>query len=100
MSKVVEGLFYSKIGQTLMAALGVKTPLDLKRFASGDKWVKGNIAVTRDTSEAVKIALTSSTINSVIFDENSVEIYQGMLLDATEYKTISDLKGLKNFFSQ
>jgi 3-oxoacyl-[acyl-carrier protein] reductase len=99
MSKVLEGLFYSKLGQTLMGTLGVKTPLELNRFSSSDKWVVGNIAITQHTSEAVKSALNNSSIDSVIFDQSSKEIYQGMLLDATDYKTINDLKGLKTLFS-
>jgi 3-oxoacyl-[acyl-carrier protein] reductase len=99
MSKVLEGLFYSKVGQTLMGALGVKAPLDLNRFSPTDIWVQGKIAIGQNASDEIKSALMVSAIDTVVFDKDSTDIYQGMLLDATNYKTINDLKGLKDLFS-
>jgi 3-oxoacyl-[acyl-carrier protein] reductase len=99
MSKVLEGLFYSKVGQTLMGALGVKAPLDLNRFSPTDTWVQGKIAIGQNASDEIKSALMVSAIDTVVFDKDSTDIYQGMLLDATNYKTINDLKGLKYLFS-
>jgi hypothetical protein len=99
MSKVLEGLFYSKVGQTLIGALGVKAPLDLNRFSPADIWVQGKIAITQDASNGIKSVLMISSIDTVIFDKDSTDTYQGMLLDATDYKTINDLMGLKDLLS-
>jgi 3-oxoacyl-[acyl-carrier protein] reductase len=99
MSKVLEGLFYSKVGQTLMGALGVKAPLDLNRFSPTDIWVQGKIAISQNASDSIKSALMVSAIDTVVFDKDSTDIYQGMLLDAADYKTINDLKKLKDLFS-
>jgi 3-oxoacyl-[acyl-carrier protein] reductase len=99
MSKVLEGLFYSKVGQSLMGALGVKAPLELNRFKTSSQWVKGNIALASHANDTLKSALDSSAIDSSEFDADSDEIYQGMLLDATHYQSVEDLQGLKTLFS-
>lgn len=99
MSKVLEGLFYSKVGQSLISALGVKPALDLHRFQPSKKWVTGTIAVASANSDPLTAALDQCDIDSVIFDQDSEGQFQGMLLDATEYKTVADLQGLKQLFS-
>ena len=99
MSKVLEGLFYSKVGQSIIGALGVKPALELNRFQPSNKWVAGTIAVASDNSAPLKAALEQCNIDSVVFNQDSDEQFQGMLLDATEYKTVTDLQGLKQLFS-
>lgn len=99
MSKVLEGLFYSKVGQSIIGALGVKPALELNRFQTSNKWVAGTIAVASDNSAPLKAALEQCNIDSVVFNQDSDEQFQGMLLDATEYKTVTDLQGLKQLFS-
>ena len=99
MSKVLEGLFYSKVGQSLMSALGVKPAIELNRFQASNKWVSGTIAVASENSTALQNALETCSIDSVIFNEATEDKYQGMLLDATEYKTVADLEALKRLFS-
>jgi len=99
MSKVLEGLFYSKVGQSLMGALGVKPAIDLNRFQPSEKWVSGTIALASNKNTELQNALNASAIDCELFDESSDKQYQGMLLDACDYKAVRDLDGLKHLFA-
>ncbi len=99
MSKVLESLFYSKVGQSLMSALGVKPALNLNRFETSKQWVNGTIAIASTASTQLQSALSASNIEVKLFDTDSDEVYQGILLDATDYKTVGDLAKLKQIFS-
>ena len=99
MSKVLESLFYSKVGQSLMSALGVKPALNLNRFETSKQWVNGTIAIASTASTQLQNALIEANIDVKLFDEGSNEIYQGILLDATDFKTVGDLAKLKQIFS-
>lgn len=99
MSKVLENLFYSKAGQRLIAALGVKPAVKLNRFTPSNKWVDGQIALAAEASSAFTQVLSSASIDTCVFDENSEQQYKGMILDATDYNKVADLKRLKTLFS-
>lgn len=99
MSKVLENLFYSKVGQSIMSALGVKPALPLNRFKADKQWVKGTIAIGSNTSAPLKDALQSAGIITQVFEQDADTLYQGMVLDATTFTRVSDLATLKSLFS-
>lgn len=100
MSKIIEGLFYSKLGQSLMSAVGVKTPHPIKRYEGEVPWVKECVLLAHRASDALNKVLAEAQIQHQVF-ENAVNDPCGALLfDATELETIEQLEALKTFFSQ
>ena len=99
MSKILENLFYSKMGQSLLSAAGVKQPLDLKRFEPSKQWVSSPVALAETPSPALESVLNAAQIPWQVLggDETSVD---AMLFDATGLTRISELTALKTFFSQ
>jgi len=100
MSKMIENLFYSKMGQTLMNAVGVKKPLTLQRYQGETPWVKGEVLLAHEASHALQQVLKDAEIKSQVFSEEDSSSYDALLMDATEFKTIEQLQSLKTFFSQ
>jgi 3-oxoacyl-[acyl-carrier protein] reductase len=99
MSKILENIFYSKMGQSLLSAVGVKPPLDLKRFEPTKQWVSSPVALAETPSPALESVLNAAQIPWQVLgdDETSAD---AMLFDATGLTRISDLTALKTFFSQ
>ena len=99
MSKILENLFYSKMGQSLLSAVGVKPPLDLKRFEPTKQWVSSPVALAEAPSTALESVLNAAQISWQVLgdDETSAD---AMLFDATGLTRISELTALKTFFSQ
>lgn len=99
MSKILENLFYSKMGQSLLSAVGVKPPLDLKRFEPSKQWVSSPVALAETPSPALESVLNAADMPWQVLggDETSVD---AMLFDATGLTRISELTALKTFFSQ
>ena len=99
MSKMLENLFYSKVGQSILSAVGVKPPLDLNRYESSDTWVKDTVALAAEPSPELKAVLDAANIQWQVLREGDNKV-GAMLLDATSFQSIQDLEGLKTFFAQ
>lgn len=103
MSKMLENLFYSKVGQSLMSALGVKPALPLNRYEGSVPWVQGKLLLAKAPSPALSGLLETMELKFDVFDSESTEKngqYFSALLDATEFKTTADLAQLKTFFGE
>ena len=100
MSKIIEGLFYSKLGQSLMSAVGVKTPHTLKRYEGEVPWVMECVLLVRPASDALNKVLEEAHIANQIFNADINDPCGALLFDATELETIEQLETLKSFFSQ
>lgn len=96
---MLENLFYSKVGQSLLSAVGVKPPLDLNRYDSSNTWVKAPVALAVEPSTELKVVLEAAQIKWQTLKEDDEKV-GAMLLDATAYQSVRDLEGLKAFFSQ
>ena len=59
---MLENLFYSKVGQSLLSAVGVKPPLDLNRYDSSNTWVKATVALAVEPSTELKAVLEAAQI--------------------------------------
>ena len=99
MSKILENLFYSKMGQSLLSAVGVKPPLDLKRFEPTKQWVSSPVALAEAPSTALESVLNAAQISWQVLDDDETSA-DAMLFDATGLTRISELTALKTFFSQ
>ena len=99
MSKILENLFYSKMGQSLLSAVGVKPPLDLKRFEPTKQWVSSPVALAEAPSTALESVLNAAQISWQVLGDDDTSA-DAMLFDATGLTRISELTALKTFFSQ
>lgn len=104
MSKILENLFYSKMGQSLLSALGVKPAQPLQRFQGQLPWISGKTMVANEPSAALKQCLSEASIDWIKDDAPEADTYQAqpvnaMLFDATELNQFDDLKALKRFFA-
>jgi len=99
MSKLFENLFYSKVGQSLLSALGVKPPVELKRFDGQAPWVKSPILLAQPPSSPLQDVLEQADIRFTLFQADQELRHDGALLDATRFKTTEDLTALKTFFA-
>ena len=100
MSKVLEGLFYSKVGQKAMAIAGVKPPTPLHRYEGQSPWVNGTTALAAPASEKLANVLQLAQVNAQVFQSASATPYDALLFDATEFKKVADLELLKTFFAE
>ena len=100
MSKIIEGLFYSKLGQSLMSAVGVKAPHPLKRYEGEVPWVKECVLLAHPPSDALKKVLEEASIPNQVFNEAINDPCGALLFDACELETIEQLDALKHFFNQ
>lgn len=96
---MIENLFYSKLGQSLIGAMGVKPPIELARFNGQAPWVQSPILLAHAPSPALQAVLEQAKIAFHPFQADSEQRQDGALLDATEFKTPADLTALKTFFS-
>ena len=100
MSKIIEGLFYSKLGQSLMSAVGVKPAHPLTRYEGEVPWVKDPVLLAHVASAALNQVLEEASIQSQVFDEMVNDPCGALLFDASDLETIEQLEALKTFFSQ
>ncbi|NVK36774.1 MAG: 3-oxoacyl-ACP reductase [Gammaproteobacteria bacterium] len=99
MSKLIENLFYSKLGQGLISAIGVKPPLTLKRFTGETPWVQEETLVASTPSPELAKILTQAQIRPNVFRADDESQFNSALFDATALQTTSDLSQLKTFFA-
>ncbi len=100
MSNVLEGLFYSKVGQSVMGAVGVKPPLPLHRYEGQSPWVNGTTALAAPANENLAEVLQLAQVNAQVLQSEPASPYDALLFDATEFKKVADLELLKTFFAQ
>ncbi len=100
MPKMIESLFYSKAGQALLSAAGVKPPLTLNRYTGYIPWVSGTTLLATKPSAALQNVLKQASIQTQVFDEHDTQHCQAILVDASHYKHVTDLEALKHFFSK
>ena len=99
MSKIIENLFYSKFGQSLLGAMGVKPAINLQRFNGESPWVHSPVLLAHTPSTALETVLAQADIQFTLASNNQDGSYHAALFDATEYKTTEDLTTLKTFFA-
>jgi len=97
MSTIFENLFYSKLGQGALSAVGVKPPIELPRYNGEQPWVSHTIGLAHTASEGLAHVLNGCHINHELFHEDKT--YNGLLFDATELASSDDLQTLYAFFS-
>lgn len=104
MSTLLESVFYSKLGQSLLSAMGVKPAIALPRHAGQAPWVNGTVALAAPASAALAEVLDSCQIHTEVLttnpDAQPDRQYQGAILDASHFTQIEQLSALKEFFSQ
>lgn len=100
MSKIIESLFYSKVGQSLLGAMGVKPPIELQRYQGGSPWVIGNVLLASTPSTELSGVLEQTNTPFEVFKEEQDTRHNSVLFDATVFRTTSDLSQLKAFFSK
>ncbi len=100
MSKMIESLFYSKAGQALLSAAGVKPPLTLNRYSGNIPWVSGTTLLATKPSLALQNVLQQASIQTQVFDEHDTQHCKAILVDASHFKHVTDLEALKHFFSK
>lgn len=105
MSNVLENLFYSKVGQSLISAMGVKPALELNRYDAEVPWVNGKVLLATSPSSALTELLNSLELEFDVItnqDEKNTEMakYNAALLDATTFTTTQDLTQLKSFYAR
>lgn len=98
MSKFVESLFYSKIGQGLLSAMGVKPPMDLPRFDGEVPWVKETLSLAAPARDDLAKVLHQCAINHEV--QQPEKQYSAHLVDATKLNNSDDLKALYEDLSQ
>lgn len=100
---MLENLFYSKVGQSLLSALGVKPAQPLQRFQGQSPWTTGTVLLAKDPSAPLQKMLSDAQIvwstNAEPQLEQFTEKLGAMLFDATDLTTFGDLKQLKGFFA-
>ncbi len=99
MSKLFENLFYSKLGQGLLSALGVKPAISLKRFSGTTPWVNDETLVASAPSSALAGILSQAQIQPSVIKDGDETQFNSALFDATEFRNTSDLSQLKSFFA-
>lgn len=100
MSKIIESLFYSKVGQSLLGAMGVKPPIELQRYQGGTPWIMGNVLLASPPSTELSGVLEQINTPFEVFKEDQDTRHNSVLFDATALKTTNDLSQLKAFFSK
>ncbi|MGR6872997.1 3-oxoacyl-ACP reductase [Pseudomonas sp. HK3] len=100
MSKIIENLFYSKVGQSLLGALGVKPAIELHRYQGETPWVTSSILLPQTPSSSLAEVLTQADIQFEVLHEGQDNRHSAALFDATAFKTSHDLTALKTFFAQ
>ncbi|MFY0642480.1 MAG: 3-oxoacyl-ACP reductase [Bermanella sp.] len=100
MSKIIESLFYSKVGQSLLGAMGVKPPIELQRYQGGTPWIMGNVLLASPPSTELSSVLEQINTPFEVFKEDQEARHNSVLFDATALKTTNDLSQLKAFFSK
>ncbi|MFT5592522.1 MAG: 3-oxoacyl-[acyl-carrier protein] reductase [Oceanicoccus sp.] len=100
MSKIIENLFYSKVGQGLLSSLGVKPAIELNRYQGETPWVTGSILVAQPPSSELASVFNQANIQFEVLQGGQENRHNAALLDATGFKTTSDLVSLKTFFAQ
>ncbi|EAT11957.1 3-oxoacyl-ACP reductase [Bermanella marisrubri] len=98
MSSMIERLFYSKVGQGLLSAMGVKPPVDLPRFAGEIPWVKNTVAMAEPAQESLARVLHQCGINHEV--RQADKKYDAHIFDACQLQTSADLKSLYDDFSK
>ena len=96
MSQMLERLFYSKMGQSLLSAMGMKPAPEVNRYNGEIPWACGTIALAEPPSSELAHVLDLCDSKFEVLKEN--ERYNSLLIDASGYKTVEDLNGLKRFF--
>lgn len=104
MSTILESVFYSKFGQSVLSAMGVKPAIELPRYDGQSPWVKGTLALaTTASTELAKVLSHCQIKTQVLAPQSGTQSntqYAGAILDATEFTRIEQLTALKDFFSQ
>lgn len=100
MSKIFESLFYSKVGQSLLGAMGVKPPIKLQRYQGGSPWVVGKVLLADNPSTELSGVLEQTNTPFDVFKEDQDSRYHSVLFDATAFSKTADLSQLKVFFSK
>lgn len=98
MSKIIESLFYSKVGQGLLSAMGVKAPIELPRFKGELPWVQNTVAMAQPAQEALAKVLHQCGISHEVRQDGKK--YDAHLFDASQFQTSADLKSLYDDFSK
>ncbi|OUR66127.1 3-oxoacyl-ACP reductase [Bermanella sp. 47_1433_sub80_T6] len=100
MGKMIESLFYSKAGQAMLSAAGVKSPLELSRYQGENPWVTGLTVLAQVASPELQKVLQLANIRSQVFASGQPQACEAMLIDASHFTQVAQLDGLKVFFSQ
>lgn len=104
MSTMLESVFYSKFGQSVLSAMGMKPAMTLPRYTGQSPWVQGTIAIAAPASAELADVLKHCQIDAEVLatkaDSQTNIQYQGAILDATQFTQIEQLAALKDFFSQ
>ena len=100
MGKMIESLFYSKAGQAMLSAAGVKAPLELSRYQGENPWVTGLTVLAQTASPELQTVLQQANIHSQVFAPQQPQACEAILMDTSHFTQVAQLDGLKAFFSQ